>query len=165
VQPTARRSGITVENLKAPVRKNAATVASSEPPLVLTPQGYGSAENMLGGLLAGAGPPKAPAPPAAFLVTNLPAHPDGQLEAPKLVYSPAPLYPAMARTLNLQGVVVVDALVGVTGNVTEMKVVSGPMLLRQAAMDALRNWKYQPARLNGQPIALHTNLNFSFTLR
>ena len=82
-----------------------------------------------------------------------------------MIYSPSPLYPAVARAEKVQGVVVIDALVDATGKVTEMKVVSGPMSLRQAATEAVSKWKYQPARLNGQPIAMHTNLNISFISR
>jgi protein TonB len=147
VQPTARRPGITVEKLRAPVRRRAGTFASSEPPSVLMPQG---AENVLGGLLTAVSGPDAPG---------------GQLEAPKLIYSPSPLYPAFARAQNVQGVVVIDALVDATGKVAETKVLSGPTSLRQAAAEAVSKWKYQPARFNGQPIAMHTTLNFSFTSR
>jgi TonB family protein len=127
---------------------------------VATPQGP---ENVLGGMLSAASGPNVPAPPGANPTANSPAYPGGQLEAPKLIYSPAPLYPTMARVQNVQGVVVIDALVDATGKVTEMKVVSGPMFLRQAAMEAVSKWKYQPGRLDGQPIAMHTNLNISFT--
>jgi len=147
VEPMARRSGITVEKLRVPVRRRAATFASSEPPSVLIPQG---AENVLGGL-----------PTAA----SAPNTPGGQLEAPKLIYSPSPQYPDIARAQNAQGVVVIDALVDATGKVTEMKVLSGPTSLRQAATEAVSKWKYQPARLDGQPIAMHANLNISFTTR
>ena len=161
-QPMPPRSAIAVDKLRVPVRRKAATFASSEPPSVPTPQG---AENVLGGLLTAAGSPNAPAPPTANPAANSSAHSGGQLEAPKLIYSPAPLYPTIARVQNVQGVVVIDALVDATGKVTEMKVLSGPTPLRQAAMDAISKWKYQPARLNGQPIAMHTNLNISFTSR
>jgi periplasmic protein TonB len=147
LQPTARRSGITVEKLKAPVRRRAATFASSEPPSVVIPQG---AENAFGGLLTAVSGQDAPG---------------GQIEAPKLIYSPSPQYPAVARAQNLQGVVVIDVLVDATGKVTETKVLSGPTALRQAATEAVSKWKYLPARLNGQPIATHTSLNISFTSR
>ena len=147
VQPKARRSGITVEKLRAPVHRGAVTFASSEPPSVPVPQGV---ENVLGGLQTVVGSPGAPG---------------GQLEAPKLIYSPSPLYPVIARAQNVQGVVVIDALVDATGKVTEMEVLSGPMSLRQAATEAVRKWKYLPARLDGQPIAMHANLNISFTSR
>jgi TonB family protein len=64
----------------------------------------------------------------------------------------------------VQGVVVVDILVGVTGKVTEMAVVSGHPLLRVAALTALRNWIYEPARLNGQPVAVHEKVSLRFAL-
>jgi periplasmic protein TonB len=146
-QPEARPSGITVEKLRAPVRRRAAAFASGEPPSVLMPQG---AENVLGGLLTDVSGPDAPG---------------GQLDAPKLIYSPSPLYPVVARAQNIQGVVVIDALVDTTGKVTETKVLSGPTSLRQAATEAVSKWKYLPARLNGQPIAMHISLNISFTAR
>jgi protein TonB len=56
----------------------------------------------------------------------------------------------------------VDALIDANGNVTELKVISGPPILRQPAMDAVRQWKYDPARLNGQPVALHLGVTVRF---
>jgi periplasmic protein TonB len=91
--------------------------------------------------------------------------PGGQLQEPRLIASSAPIYPVFARTTNLEGVVVMDILVDPTGKVAQVKVVSGPVPLRQAAMDAIRQWKYQPAQLNGKPIQFHTNANVRFALR
>jgi protein TonB len=71
----------------------------------------------------------------------------------------------VARTEKMEGVVVIDALVDDTGKVTDMKVISGFPRLTQAAMDALRTWKYEPARLNGQPIAMHMKVSISFSLQ
>jgi general secretion pathway protein A len=88
----------------------------------------------------------------------------GQLQAPKLVSSPSPVYPPNALRERVQGIVVLDVLIDETGKVADMKVVSGPAALRQAAIDALRTWKYEPARLNGQPIAAHTQVNINFTV-
>jgi TonB family protein len=97
----------------------------------------------------------APTPPATSV--------GGQIEAPKLVSSPSPVYPPNALREQVQGIVVIDALIDETGKLAGMKVVSGPAALTQAAMDALRTWKYEPARLNGQPIAAHTQVNINFT--
>ena len=58
----------------------------------------------------------------------------------------------------------IDALVDATGKVTDMMVISGSPSLTQAAMDALRTWKYEPARLNGQPIAMHMQVSINFSL-
>jgi protein TonB len=82
-----------------------------------------------------------------------------------VVLSSAPIYPPDARRLQIQGIVVLNVLVDETGKVTEAKIVSGPVFLQQAAMDSVRKWKYQPARLDGQPIAIHINVGVNFSLR
>jgi protein TonB len=61
--------------------------------------------------------------------------------------------------------VVIDALIDATGRVSTMKVISGPALLHQSAMDAVRQWKYQPATLNGQPMAMHLTVTVQFKLQ
>jgi protein TonB len=50
-----------------------------------------------------------------------------------------------------------------TGKVTDMKVLSGNPVLRKAAMDGLRSWRYEPARLNGKPTATHIQVRINFT--
>jgi protein TonB len=74
------------------------------------------------------------------------------------------LYPTEARTRNVEGVVVVDILVDTNGKIAETKVLSGPPMLQQAALDALRRWRYQPAQLNGQVIPIHTKVDINFAL-
>jgi protein TonB len=59
---------------------------------------------------------------------------------------------------------VVNFVVEETGNVSEMTIVSGPELLRQAALDALRRWKYKPSQLAWQPIAVKTQATIRFHL-
>jgi TonB family protein len=61
--------------------------------------------------------------------------------------------------------VVIDVLVGTNGKVDSMNVVSGPRELQDAAMRSVRDWKYEPAQLNGQPIAVHTRVNVNFQLQ
>jgi general secretion pathway protein A len=84
------------------------------------------------------------------------------LQPPKLLSSSPPNYPSVARMEHVGGSVLIDAVVDETGKVTEMKVISGDPLLRQAAMESLRMWKYQPARLNGQPTAAHVQVKIDF---
>jgi protein TonB len=64
----------------------------------------------------------------------------------------------------VSGFVLIDAVVDETGKVTDMKVISGNPVLRQAAMDGLRRWKYEPARLNGQPTTGHIQVRMNFSL-
>jgi protein TonB len=115
-----------------------------------------SGENSLGANLAEGSQPAAPAAPAPAGGDVKPAH---------LISSVAPSYPALARTQHIAGDVRVDALIDVTGRVTTMKIVSGPSLLHQAAMDALRQWKYQSATLDGKPVPMHLTVTIQFRLQ
>ena len=72
---------------------------------------------------------------------------------PRLIWSPPPVYPQLAKQNNIQGDVKIEATIDESGRITEMKPVSGPSILQGPAMDALRQWKYEPSMLNGKPIA------------
>lgn len=89
----------------------------------------------------------------------------GDVQSPKLLSSVAPVYPPLAKQSNVEGDVVIQAEIGISGIVTSMKVVSGPVLLRSAAMDALRKWRYAPAKLDGRPISTHYEVTIRFRLR
>ena len=86
----------------------------------------------------------------------------GAIKPPQLISSVLPVYPAMARETGIEGDVVVDTTVDATGNVTSMKVISGPPVLRQAALDALRRWKYEPSKLDGQPVPVQMTVTIKF---
>ena len=88
----------------------------------------------------------------------------GDVLSARLIRQPAPVYPPMARTAKVSGVVVLEVQVDEDGNVTEVKPVSGPALLRQAAMDAVRQWKYSPTLLNGEPIPVVAEVRVNFSL-
>lgn len=76
----------------------------------------------------------------------------GQVKEARLLSSVNPTYPAAAKEAGVQGDVVINAVVDKTGHVRQMKVISGPILLRQAALNAMREWRYSPSTLDGQPI-------------
>jgi TonB family protein len=103
--------------------------------------------------------------------TKQPAAPEmplpvgGDVKQAKLVSSVPPVYPVLAKNQHVSGDVRVDALIDATGRVTTMKIVSGPTLLHQAAMDALRQWKYQPASLNGSAVQMHLTVTLQFRLQ
>ena len=78
--------------------------------------------------------------------------------------SSPPIYPPEAKAAGITGTVVLQAVIGVKGLVTELQVVSGPAALQQAAMDAVRNWQYRPYLLNGEPVEVSTRINVVFTL-
>jgi periplasmic protein TonB len=75
-----------------------------------------------------------------------------------------PAYPPNALRMRIEGPVKLMATVGKTGNVTEVKVVSGDQLLTQSAVDAVKQWKYKPYLLNGDPVEIQTEISINFKL-
>jgi protein TonB len=115
-----------------------------------------SAEALNAGLAGGNKQPSAPTAP-------LPV--GGDVKQAKLIFSVPPSYPMLAKSQHVSGSVLIDALIDANGHVTTMKVVSGPTLLHQAAMDALKQWKYQPAFLDGKPVPMHLTVTIQFRLQ
>jgi TonB family protein len=79
-----------------------------------------------------------------------------------LIHRVEPLYPAEARRANLQGIIALDIVVGRDGSVVSMRALNGPDALARAAMDALRWWKFEPYRVNGEPVAVETTVAVEF---
>jgi len=75
-----------------------------------------------------------------------------------------PQYPPDAKKARIQGKVVLEAVIGETGHVENLKVVSGPTELQQSALDAVRQWTYKPVLLNGGPVEVKTTINVNYTL-
>ena len=86
----------------------------------------------------------------------------GDVKPAKLLKSVQPIYPQMARTQHVSGNVQIDALIDAEGNVSSMNVLSGPALLRDAALQSLKQWKYQPAELDGKPTSMHLTVVLQF---
>jgi TonB family protein len=98
-------------------------------------------------------------------VPEVPLPIGGDVKPAKLITPVAPAYPILAKNQHVSGDVLVDALIDANGHVTTMKVISGPTLLHQAAMTALRQWKYQPATLDGKPVSMHLTVTIQFRLQ
>jgi len=79
-----------------------------------------------------------------------------------LVHRVEPIYPVEARKEKLQGIIAVDIVVGKDGAVHSMHALNGPDVLANAAMDALRWWKFEPYRVNGQPVVAETTVAVEF---
>ena len=75
-----------------------------------------------------------------------------------------PVYPVEAKEKGIQGTVVLGAIISKRGEVENLRVVSGPEELQAAAMDAVRQWKYRPYLLNGNPVEVQTTINVNFSL-
>jgi len=75
-----------------------------------------------------------------------------------------PVYPAIAKTARVQGTVILAAVIGKDGTIQNLHVVSGHPLLQGAAMDAVKQWRYKPYILNGEPVEVDTQVVVNFTL-
>lgn len=73
-------------------------------------------------------------------------------------------YPADARQQKIQGTVVLDVKIGGDGAVQDLKILSGPPELADAAMNAVKQWRFKPRRVNGQPTPMQTTVTLNFRL-
>ncbi len=81
-----------------------------------------------------------------------------------LIHKVQPSYPALARQARIQGTVVLQALIGKDGAIQNLHVVSGHPMLTGAALEAVKQWRYKPYYLNGEPVEVDTTINVNFTL-
>jgi periplasmic protein TonB len=75
-----------------------------------------------------------------------------------------PPYPLPARAMHIAGMVELQATISRDGTIDNLRVVDGPMLLRAAALEAVRQWRYRPYLLNGEPVEVETTINVDFTM-
>jgi protein TonB len=114
-----------------------------------------------GGVIGGIGAVAPPPPPVAAAPTK-PVRIGGNVRPPRIVSRIEPAYPLLAAQARIHGDVVIDAVIDPQGNVAQMHAISGSPLLVRAAMDALRQWKYEPTLLNGQPVSVELEVILSF---
>jgi protein TonB len=81
-----------------------------------------------------------------------------------LVHRTIPVYPPVARAAGLEGTVVLQATISRAGTIENLRVVSGPLMLQNAAMSAVREWRYRPYMLSGEPVEVETTVNVIFKL-
>ena len=84
--------------------------------------------------------------------------------ADQIVKKIAPVYPAEARRARIQGTVVLQAQISKDGSIQNLQLVSGHPMLAPAAIEAVRQWKYKPYLLNGEPVEVETQVQVNFTL-
>jgi protein TonB len=115
----------------------------------------GSAGGVMGSLIGSSVPPPKVATPQKLKISS------GVIEGLKL-NAPNPTYPQMARIAHIQGDVILQATISKTGTVENLRGVSGHPILIQAALDAVRQWKYKPYVLNGEPVEVETQIVVKF---
>ncbi len=88
----------------------------------------------------------------------------GNVQQAMLVYQPKPVYPPLAKQARIQGTVKFTAIIGRDGTIQNLTLVSGHPLLVQAATEAVKQWRYKPTLLNGEPVEVVTQIDVNFTL-
>jgi protein TonB len=111
-------------------------------------------------------PPPPPSPPPATSARG-PVRIGGQLQAPDLIRRVEPEYPQFAAYAQIQGLVILEAVVSEDGHVTDVRLLRSAGyggVLDRAAVKALRQWQYSPLLLNGQPTSFVLTVTLSFSL-
>ena len=119
----------------------------------------GQAGGVLGGIIGGTGA-GLPPPPKAPKMLRI----GGNVAQANLIRQTMPVYPAIAKTAHVSGTVLLHAIIGADGTVQDLTYISGPPLLMKSAMDAVRQWRYKPTLLNGEPVPVDTQISVVFTL-
>ena len=112
---------------------------------------------MIEDLVAHVTPPPRSAPPTRARLS------EGVLQG-YLIQKVQPGYPALAMAAHIQGPVVLMAVINRSGEIENLRVVSGHPMLAPAALNAVRQWRYQPYRLNGEPVEVETQITVNFVL-
>jgi periplasmic protein TonB len=81
-----------------------------------------------------------------------------------LIHQVKPTYPPLARQARIQGSVVLQAVIAKDGSIQNLRLVSGHPMLAPAAIDAVKQWRYKPYFLNGEPVEVETQITVNFTL-
>jgi len=80
------------------------------------------------------------------------------------ISQPKPIYPAIAKSARISGSVVLAATISKNGNIENLRLISGHPMLVPAAMDAVKQWRYKPYMLNGEPVEVETSITVNFTI-
>lgn len=155
------------------IKLNAAPITSSdnqkpvEPVLLISNTGSSvpGATGAIGGI--DLGQPPAPPPPAVTPAPKPagPIRPGGQVSPPQRITYVEPAYPAAAKSVHLEGNVILEATIDESGAVRDVRVLRSIPLLDQAAIAAVSRWRYTPTKLNGVAVPVLLTVTVSFALR
>jgi len=123
----------------------------------------GPIEKLFGGS-GDALPAPPPVVPAQPLQNRIPVRPHSGIKPPQRLVNVAPVYPMPALAARKEGIVIIDATIDEQGNVTETRILRSIPLLDEAAVAAVRRWKFSPTLLNGVPVSIVMTVTVNFTL-
>ena len=138
------------------------TTNEAAPPAISASGGYlpGTAGPGIFSSLGTGTAPVIPNPPVSAERTVRLSH----MSEGDLVRKVLPTYPPLARSARIQGTVVLQAMIGQQGTIEDLRLVSGHPMLATAAIEAVRQWRYRPYILNGQPVEVETQITVNFSL-
>ncbi|MGD1023248.1 MAG: energy transducer TonB [Candidatus Sulfotelmatobacter sp.] len=126
------------------------------------PGGIGSGDpHGLPGLFESGTRPVLPTPPPVMVTHPLRR---SHISEGDLIHKVQPAYPALARSSRIQGVVVLEAMISKQGTIENLRLLAGHPMLAPAAIDAVRQWRYRPYILNGEPVEVETQITVNFAL-
>ena len=162
-QPTAPAQAVTGPSVPLEPPKGVGPerlMAAERPPDPDAPTGVGVVQGT--GVPAGMGVVVPDAPPPA-VVTPVPA--STLVTPPVRIRAVSPVYPEIPLRARLEGYVVVEAIIGVTGDIVEARVLKAEPLFSEAALAAVRQWKYRPTLINGRPVPVVLTVTVTFKLQ
>jgi protein TonB len=115
---------------------------------------------VVGGIAGGIPEPPPPPPPP-----SQPVRVGGNIKTPNKLKHVNPVYPPIAQSARVQGVVIVEATIGADGSVQNARVLRSIPLLDAAALDAVKQWQFTPTLLNGVPVPVIMTVTVQFTLQ
>ena len=145
---------------------SSADITSTSPVGVVGGSGGGGSTGPVAPVVADTGPPPPPPPPKPTPTPPKRTTPvSGGVLTGKAISKPQPAYPPIAKAARASGAVVVQITVDESGRVVSASAVSGHPLLQQAAVNAVRNWRFSPTMLSGQPVKVTGTVTVNFTLQ
>jgi len=103
-------------------------------------------------------------PPPPSIVPAAPVRVGSGIRPPQKIHHVAPIYPAVAQAARLTGVVILDAVIREDGSVANVRILRSLPLLDQAAVDAVRQWRFTPTLLNGRPVSVVMTVTVAFSM-
>ncbi|MGH9219138.1 MAG: energy transducer TonB [Vicinamibacterales bacterium] len=161
---------------RPPVIARAPVAAPIEAPSAITPEtgleggefaatiDAGFETGLPGGVIGGIAGGFEHAPPPPPPVKAAPVRVGGEISAPQLIHRVEPQYPPIAVNAQIEGMVILEATVGTNGAVQDARVLRSHGVLDEAAVEAVRQWRYEPLRLNGVPTPFVLTVTVSFSL-
>ena len=158
--PTKSQAKMMGDQLNAPTQIEKQTADVAPPPVSFDAAGADG----LGGSGANASALNGHSQPVVKFVPPKPIAVSSGVATGLLIRSTPPVYPTIAKAARVGGTVVVHATISTSGTLKDSRVVSGPAMLQQAALDAVRTWRYRPYMLNNEPIEVETSVSVVFSL-